>query len=155
VPVQAQTSRLDGRDEFIPGRADVTYIPFNQTYACQPGEGYDVVNIGLHTQPARSKFDDDAVKLDPKHNQVLFENEVVRVVRIHFPSGEMGPIVDKRARVIVPLTDSHAAVTFPDGHSEVRDATAGSITFSVAGRQATKNSGTTMLENIVVELKSK
>jgi hypothetical protein len=32
---------------------------------------------------------------------------------------------------------------------------AGSVSFGNAGRQATKNTGTTPIENIVVELKSK
>ena len=95
------------------------------------------------------------MKLDPDHNEVLFENDRVRVVRVHFAPGESGPVVDKRPRVIIVLTDSHATVTLPDGHSEIRDAKAGTVSFGNAGRQATNNIGATPLENIVVELKSK
>ncbi len=121
-----------------------------------PGtSAFRLVNIFLKDPPESAPFADDAVKLDPKHNEVLLENDRVRVVRVHFAPGESGPIVDKRARVIVVLTDSHATVTLPDGHSEVRDAKSGTVTFSNAGRQATNNIGTTPLENIVVELKSK
>jgi hypothetical protein len=121
-----------------------------------PGTGaFRLVNIFLNEQPERARFADDAVKLDRKHNEVLLENRRVRVVRIHFAPGESGPMVDKRARVIVVLTDSHATVTLPDGHSEVRDAKAGTVSFGNAGRQATNNIGATPLENIVVELKSK
>lgn len=111
--------------------------------------------LELHSAPAGSPFADDAVRLDPKHNEVLLDNQLVRVVRVHFPPGESGPMVDKRARVIIMLTDSHATVTLPDGHSEVRDGKTGTVSFSKAGRQATNNVGTTPLENIVVELKSK
>lgn len=111
--------------------------------------------IELREAPAPSSFADDAVKLDSKHNEVLLDNDRVRVVRIHFGPGESGPMVDKRARVIIMLADSHATVTLPDGHSEVRDGKAGTVSFSKAGRQATNNVGTTPLENIVVELKSK
>jgi hypothetical protein len=111
--------------------------------------------IQFESRPPRSKFDDDAVKLDPKHNEVLLENDRVRVVRVHFAPGESGPIVDKRPRVIVVLSDSHATVTLPDGHTEVRDAKAGTVSFGNAGRQGTNNVGDTPLENIVVELKSK
>jgi len=121
-----------------------------------PGAGaFRLVNLYLRDQPERAPFADDAVKLDPKHNEVLLENNRVRVVRIHFSPGESGPMVDKRPRVIVVLTDSHATVTLPDGHSEVRDAKAGTVYFGNAGRQATNNIGTTPLENVVVELKSK
>ena len=121
-----------------------------------PGaEAFRLVNIFLNDQPERAPFADDAVKLDPKHNEVLLENSRVRVVRIHFAPGESGPMVDKRPRVIVVLTDSHATVTLPDGHSEVRDAKAGTVYFGNAGRQATNNIGSTPLENVVVELKSK
>jgi hypothetical protein len=114
-----------------------------------------LILLWLGTPVERSRFGDDATILDPKHNEVLFENKRVRVVRIHFPPGESGPIVDKRARVIIMLTDSHATVTLPDGHSEVRDGKAGTVSFSKGGRQATNNVGTTELENIVVELKGK
>jgi hypothetical protein len=116
---------------------------------------FRLVNIYLRDQPERAPFADDAVKLDPKHNEVLLENSRVRVVRIHFEPGESGPMVDKRPRVIIVLTDSHASVTLPDGHSEVRDAKAGTVYFGNAGRQATNNIGTTPLGNVVVELKSK
>ncbi|MGB2672890.1 MAG: hypothetical protein WAO11_19435 [Candidatus Acidiferrum sp.] len=116
---------------------------------------FRLVTIFLNDQPERAPFADDAVKLDQKHNEVLLENSRIRVVRIHFAPGESGPMVDKRPRVIVVLTDSHATVTLPDGHSEVRDAKAGTIYFGKAGRQATTNIGTTPLENLVVELKGK
>lgn len=121
-----------------------------------PGAGaFRLVNIFVNDRPERAPFADDAVKLDPKHNEVLLENSRVRVVRIHFAPGESGPMVDKRTRVIVVLTDSHATVTLPDGHNEVRDAKAGTVYFGNAGRQATNNIGTTPLENVVVELKGK
>ena len=121
-----------------------------------PGAGaFRLVNIYLRDQPEMAPFADDAVRLDPKHNEVLLENSRVRVVRIQFAPGESGPIVDKRPRVIIVLTASHTTVTLPDGHSEVRDAKAGTVYFGNAGRQATNNVGTTPLENVAVELKSK
>ena len=109
--------------------------------------------IELKSLTAVERFVDDAVKLDPKHNEVLFENERVRVVRVHFGLGESGPIVDKRPRVIILLTDTHATVTLPDGHSETREGTAGTVQWSKGGRQATINGSVGPLENIVVELK--
>jgi hypothetical protein len=112
-------------------------------------------HIDLKSFPHRATFHDDAANIDGAHNEVILENKLVRVVRIHFAPGESGPMVDKRPRVIVVVTDSQATVTFPDGHSEPREMKAGTVSFGNAGRQATKNTGTTPLENIVVELKSK
>ncbi len=125
------------------------------TVAAAHGRPLRVIFIFLGNTPEKSAFADDAVKLDPRHNTVVFENTHVRVVRVHFAPGESGPIVDKRPRVIIVLSDSHATVTLPDGHTEVRDAKAGTVSFGNAGRQATNNIGTTPLENIVVELKNK
>ncbi len=100
-------------------------------------------------------FEKDAVKLDLKHNKVVFENDRVRVVHLQFPLGEKGPIVDKRARVIILVTDMHAEVAKPGGSPEPRDGTAGTIYFSLGGSQATMNRNETKLDNIVVELKGK
>lgn len=132
-----------------------TYIAPNEMFGCSGSDQGTVILIDLKSIPAESPFKDDAVKVDPEHNEMFLENDRVRVVRIHFPPGESGPMVDKRPRVIVAVGDSQATVTFPDGHSEPREMKAGTVSFGNAGRQATKNSGTTPLENIVVELKSK
>ena len=138
------------------GNASARFIGPDQIVGCPIGwPGGTAVWIDLKSQPPASSSSSDAVKLDPVHNEVVFENEQVRVVRIHFEPGESGPIVDKRPRVIFARTDSHATVTFSDGHSEARDMKAGTVSFGNAGRQATKNTGTTPLENIVVELKSR
>jgi hypothetical protein len=111
------------------------------------------VLIELKSTPPMTPFVDDAVKLDRKHNQVLLENERVRIVRIHFRPGESGPMVDKRPRVIVLLISSHAQVKLPDGHIETRDGKVEDVQWSRGGRQATINGNVGPLENIVVELK--
>jgi hypothetical protein len=138
-----------------PNTVRVKFVEPWERADCYNAEEGTFVDIFLHAVPAKSLFKNDAVKLDPKHNEVLLENDTVRVVRVHFAAGESGPIVDKRTRVIFGRTDSHATVTFPDGHSETREVTAASVSFGEPGRQATKNTGTTPIENIVVELKSK
>lgn len=104
---------------------------------------------------SKTSFDRDAVKLDEAHNDVLLENDRIRIVSVHFKPGESGPIVDKRPRVIILLDDMHAIVTLPDGHGEPRDGKAGTVYWGNAGAQATKNIGDKSFENIVVELKGK
>ncbi len=133
----------------------VKYVLPWEIAGCYQAEEGTFIGVYLKAKPSKSPFSDDAVKADPAHNEVLMENDRVRVVRVHFASGETGPIVNKRPRVIFARTDSHASVTFPDGHSEPRDMKAGTVSFGNPGRQATKNTGTTQIENIVVELKSK
>jgi hypothetical protein len=131
------------------------YFEHGGVYGCTGTDLGTFFHVDIKSQPKKSTFKDDAVKLDPAHNELLLENYRVRVVRVHFEPGESGPMVDKTPRLIVAVTNSSATVTFPDGHSEARDVKAGAVSFGNAGRQATKNTGTTPLENIVVELKSK
>lgn len=116
---------------------------------------WKAVLIDLKSQPPPTPFALDAVKLDPQHNLVLFENDRVRVVRVHFDLGEKGPVVDKRPRVIILVTDMHAEVAKSGGAPEARDGTAGTIYWSLGGSQATMNRNETKLDNIVVELKGK
>jgi hypothetical protein len=145
----------------VPGKPNYTRVfaayaePPRGVVTCSRNEHASVIVVYLKAQSANSVFHDDAISADCAHNEVILENDRLRVVRIRFEPGESGPMVDKRLRVIYARTDSHATVTFPDGHSETRDMKAGSVSFGNAGRQATKNTGTTPIENIVVELKSK
>jgi hypothetical protein len=112
--------------------------------------------IEFKSQPPQAPFALDAVKLDPQHNLVLFENSKVRVVRVHFGLGEKGPVVDKRPRVIILLNDMHADVARHEGDApSPRDGKAGVIQWSLGGSQATMNRNETILDNIVVEIKGK
>jgi len=114
------------------------------------------VRIELKSLPPASPFDKDAVQLDPSHNKVLFENDRIRVVDVHFGLGEKGPVVDKRPRVIILLNDMHADVARREGDTpSPRDGKAGVIQWSLGGSQATMNRNETKLDNIVVEIKGK
>jgi|HubBroStandDraft_6_1064221.scaffolds.fasta_scaffold132405_2 hypothetical protein len=121
----------------------------------QDGSAFREVRIELKKDPPASLFEKDAVKLDPGHNILVYENDHVRVVQVHFPRGEQGPVVDKRPRVIILLTDMHAQVVKPGGTPEPRDGTAGTIQWSLGGSQATINRHESYLENVVVELKGR
>ena len=114
------------------------------------------VRIELKSLPPASPFEKDAVALDPPHNKVLFENDRVRVVDVHFGLSEKGPVVDKRSRVIILLNDMHADVARHEGDApSPRDGKAGVIQWSLGGSQATMNRNETKLDNIVVEIKGK
>jgi hypothetical protein len=166
VPLLIITLDSDASTQTASGPADpaswsfggVQYLAAPGAAASKGGDSHKVVRqiwIKLKSAPASQPFEKDAVKLDPAHNTVVFENDRVRVVHLHFPPGESGPVVDKRARVITMLTNSHAIVTRPDGTTAVRDGKAGTVSYSSGGSQATLNAGATLLENVVVELKGK
>jgi hypothetical protein len=114
------------------------------------------IRIELKSLPPATPFEKDAVALDPSHNKVLFENDRVRVVDVHFGLGEKGPVVDKRPRVIILLNDMHADVARHEGDApSPRDGKAGVIQWSLGGSQATMNRNETKLDNIVIEIKGK
>lgn len=119
------------------------------------GGAFREVRVEVKKDPPAPAFERDAVKLDPSHNILLDENQHFRVVQVHFGLGEQGPVVDKRPRVIIILTDTHAQVQKPGGSPEVRDGTAGQIQWSLGGSQATINLNEKRLENTVIELKGK
>jgi hypothetical protein len=153
-------SQVVGPKPEIPGtnRADnvfVGYTPRGAIFMCQGTDHGSTIYIDLKASPAHSVFTDDALKNDPAHNRVLLENDDVRVVRIDLGPGELVPMADERPRVIVAVTDSCSTVTFPDRRSKSRDAKAGAYFFEDAGRETISNTGTTPLEYVVVELKSK
>ena len=142
--------------QFLP-YVRVDYFP-REPFKPVPVEGVPLKTIWIEikSQPPQSPFVRDAVTLDPDHNLVLFENDHVRVVRVHFGLGEKGPIVDKRPRVIILLNDMHADVARREGDTpSPRDGKAGVIQWSLGGSQATMNRNETKLDNIVVEIKGK
>jgi hypothetical protein len=141
--------------ESNPGRVSVRYIDAGAMYGCSAVSDGTYVQVDLKSVPAKPTFNDNAIESDIPHNDVVFENSRTRVMRVHFAPGEFGPIVDAPTRVILARTDSQSGVTFADGHREARSVKAGEVSFEKVGRQAIRNTGTTPLENIVVELKSK
>ena len=66
-----------------------------------------VLAFALVTSPARAQ---DPVKVDPKHYKVEFENEQVRVLRIHYEPREKGQTHEHILnRVVLYLNDQTAA----------------------------------------------
>ena len=97
----------------------------------------------------------DPVKVDPKHYTVEFENDTVRVLRIHYAPGEKSVMHAHPAGVAVFLTDHKNKMTFPGGKSEVMSGKAGEVQMAPAGEHLPENVGDKPMELILVELKSK
>ena len=97
----------------------------------------------------------DPTKVDPKHYTVEFENDTVRVLRIHYGPGEKSVMHSHPAAIAVFLTDSNNKMTFPSGDSETKSVKAGDVQMTPAGAHLPENVGDKPMELILVELKGK
>jgi quercetin dioxygenase-like cupin family protein len=101
--------------------------------------------------PARAQ---DAVKVDPKHYKVEFENDQVRVLRISYGPGEKSVMHEHPGSVAVFLTDGQVKFTEPDGKSREVPAKARTTVWEAGGKHLPENVGGKSFELILVELKS-
>lgn len=97
----------------------------------------------------------DAVKVDPKHYKVEFENDQVRVLRISYGPGEKSVMHEHPANIAVFLADAKGRFTLPDGKSQEVSMKAGTTQWDAGGKHLPENVGDKGFELIVVELKSK
>ncbi len=104
---------------------------------------------------ATSAFAQDPVKVDPKHYTVVFENERVRVLKIHYGPHEKSVMHSHPDGVVTFLTDERGKFTMPDGTSQERSGKIGDSLWAPAETHLPENLGDTPLEGILVELKGK
>ena len=97
----------------------------------------------------------DAVKADPKHYKVEFENDQVRVLRITYGPHEKSVMHEHPANVAVFLTDGKGKFTMPDGKTQDVPIKAGTTQWDGGGKHLPENTGDSAFELVVVELKSK
>ena len=95
----------------------------------------------------------DAVKADPAHYKVLFENASVRVLKIDYPAGAKSTMHQHPDSIVVPLAASKVRFTLPDGKSEDVDLASESATYNPAGTHNPTNLGGPM-EAILIEFKT-
>ena len=99
----------------------------------------------------------DPVRMDPKHNILLFENEQTRVFRSWSEAGGTEKMHEHTGagRAAVLLTDINVSVKLADGTSSPQHGAAGDVFWSGnnTGTHAAKNLGSKRLEVIVVEVK--
>ncbi len=104
---------------------------------------------------AISAMAQDAVKVDPKHYTVEFENDQVRVLRIKYGPHEKSVIHSHSAGVVIMLTDMNTKFTFPDGKTEESQGKAGSVLQAEAVTHLPENLSDQPFEAVLVELKAK
>jgi quercetin dioxygenase-like cupin family protein len=99
-------------------------------------------------------FAQDAVKVDPKHYKVEFENDQVRVLRITYAPGEKSVMHSHPDAVAVFLTDINGKFTLPDGTTQDNKSKAGNTLWTPEGKHLPENTGDKPFELILVEIKS-
>ncbi len=97
----------------------------------------------------------DPVKVDPKHYKVEFENDQVRVLRIHYGPHEKSVMHAHPNAVAVFLADQRAKFTLPDGKSVEREWKGGDALWTPAETHLPENLSDKPLDLILVELKGK
>lgn len=104
--------------------------------------------------PSTSLFAQDAVKTDPAHYKVLFENTGVRILKISYAPGEKSIMHSHPDTVVIPLATSHVRFTTPDGKSEDQRLANESAMYAPAGTHNPANVGPGPVDAILVEFKS-
>jgi hypothetical protein len=99
----------------------------------------------------------DAVKADPQHFKVEFENDQVRVLQYKLGPHEKTAVHEHLGpHVEVQLTDSKEKTDLVGGKETVSQNSAGHVEWEGAlGKHTNENIGDTPVETIVVELKGK
>src|SRR5213595_4190349 len=76
----------------------------------------------------------DPVKVDPKHYTVVFENDGVRVLHIHYAVGEKSVMHSHPDSVAVFLEDQKAKMTHLDGKCEEMSVKKDEVVFMKGGK---------------------
>jgi quercetin dioxygenase-like cupin family protein len=97
----------------------------------------------------------DPVQVDPQRYTVAFENDQVRVLRIHYGPHEKSVMHGHPASVAVFLADTRGKFTFPDGKTEEFTTKTGQSMFVPAGEHLPENLSDQPLEVVLVELKTR
>jgi quercetin dioxygenase-like cupin family protein len=95
----------------------------------------------------------DAVKVDPKHHKVEFENEKARVLRVTLPPHEKTAEHEHPGSVVVFLTDSNNQVSVA-GKTRNAKQKRGDVIWLAGEKHVVENATDQPFEAIVIELKT-
>ena len=103
---------------------------------------------------ASAAYAQDAVKADPAHYKVVFENPGVRVLRISYPVGGKSVMHQHPDSMVLPLVDSTVRFATPDGKSVDQELAKDSVTYTPAGTHNPSNQGKAPIDALLVEFKT-
>ena len=97
----------------------------------------------------------DAVRVDAKHYTIDFENDHVRVVRVHYAPHEKSPMHEHPGNSVgIYLTDFHVKITSPEGTTRDVNAKAGGTMWRApVVKHISENLSDQPLESLWIELK--
>jgi quercetin dioxygenase-like cupin family protein len=117
----------------------------------------EVIQVELKAKPGAAMTAvpaaENAVTVDPKHYKVEFQNDRVRVLRIHYGPGEKSVMHAHPASVAVFLTEGQTKFALPDGTSTTSDVKPGLVVWNDIQKHMPRNSGSKPFELILVELR--
>jgi len=96
----------------------------------------------------------DAVKADPAHYKVVFENAGVRVLRISYAPGAKSSMHQHPAAIVVPLAASQVRFGLPDGKSELSELANESAMYMPAATHNPTNVGSGSVDALLIEFKT-
>ncbi len=96
----------------------------------------------------------DAVKADPAHYKVVFENASVRVLKIGYAPGEKSTMHQHPDSIVIPLSASKVRFTLPDGKTQDNDMASESAMYTPAGTHNPANIGTGPIDALLIEFKT-
>lgn len=97
----------------------------------------------------------DPIKVDAKHYKVEFENDRVRVLRIHYGPHEKSVLHYHPESVAVFLTDQVVKFTTPEGKAQEVRQKAGDAAWIPAGKHLPENLSDEPLRLVLVEQKGR
>jgi hypothetical protein len=97
----------------------------------------------------------DAVRADPAHYSVSFENELVRFLRVRYGPGEKSIMHRHSASCVIFLTDQTFNFTLPDGTTEPASVQAGALGCGDGNVHLPENIAAAAAEFIMVEFKDR
>jgi beta-alanine degradation protein BauB len=103
---------------------------------------------------ASSAWAQDAVKSNPTHYKVVFENASVRVLRISYAPGAKSTMHSHPDTMVIPLSTAKVQFTGADGKSQESDLAADSAQYTPAGSHVVTNMSKGPIDGLLVEFKA-
>lgn len=95
----------------------------------------------------------DAAKVDAKHYKVVFEDAMVRVLRVHYGPHEKSPMHSHPNTAVVFVSDQQSKFTMPDGKTQVMSGKAGEAKALAAFSHSAENMTDKPMDLVLVEFK--
>ncbi len=117
----------------------------------------ELLQVELKKRPdpgmTRVAASEDSIKADATHYKVEFQNDRVRVLRVHYGPKERSVMHAHPANVTIFLTDVDARFVFPNGTAVPAGFKAGQVEWANKGSHRTENISAKPLDVIMVELR--